>query len=84
MRHRLATLVGLSTTLIVTASGCGGDTPRAGSLDVGASRKAAEANGTVVPFGLSSKSGDVPPTRTKADARTTRQFLPETGKRGSR
>jgi hypothetical protein len=83
MRHGFATLIALPLILVVTAPGCG-DTPRAGSADVSASRKAAEANGTVAPFGLGSKTGDVAPTKVKAGAKEARKFLPETRKKGSR
>jgi hypothetical protein len=80
MRHAFATLIALPLPLVVTALGCGGDTPRAGSLDVSASRRAAESNGTVSPFGLSSKRSDVAPTKVKTGEKGTRKLLPE--KRG--
>jgi hypothetical protein len=84
MHHRFAILVGLSPVLVVTALGCGDDTPRPGSLDVAASRKAAKAEGKVDPFGLGSKTGDVSPTKVKPGGNTVRLVYPEKGKKGPR
>jgi hypothetical protein len=59
----------------VAAAGCSDDVPRAGSIDVGASKKAAVARG-VGYFNFGAKTADVAPIRTRGKGMTGQTFGP--------
>lgn len=81
---RLATLGPGLLALGLALAGCSDDTPRAGSVDVAASRKAAESQGKVNPFGPGSRTGDVAATRVKAGRKAPRLVKFGQAKKGSR
>ena len=70
-RPRFVHLGAVLLALGLSAAGCSDDTPRAGSADLAASRKAAAEKGPGGLHDFGPRTGDLGPTRTRAKAKAS-------------